>query len=78
MKFTNLHLLLYFCFGALQDQLFAADFPLIPKLEVTPGKLCDRPVKMRYPEGIDYCERDVCFVQYDAIILLYVKNLVIE
>lgn len=51
--------------------LKAADFPATPHLLVTPGKLCDRPVKKRYPEGIDYCERDVNFIQKEAIILMY-------
>lgn len=39
---------------------FANDgFPTGPELAVTPGKLCDTPSKLRYPEQIPYCARDV-------------------
>ncbi len=34
-------------------------FPLKPDSQVTPGDLCQRPTARRYPEGINYCERDV-------------------
>ncbi|WP_413561490.1 hypothetical protein [Bdellovibrio sp. HCB209] len=34
-------------------------FPIGPDQNLTPGQLCSRPDSHRYPEGIDYCERDV-------------------
>ena len=40
---------------------FGDEFPQVPQTSVTPGKLCDRPAKFRYPENIAYCERDVLF-----------------
>lgn len=51
---------------------FAHDgFPTGPELTVTPGKLCDIPVKLRYPEQIPYCIRDVKPLTKDAIIANY-------
>ncbi|MDG0816543.1 hypothetical protein [Bdellovibrio svalbardensis] len=50
------------------------NFPQGPDATLTPGALCDRPSSHRYPEGINYCERNVdsstkkdIFVQYDQI-----------
>ncbi|QLY27154.1 HNH endonuclease signature motif containing protein [Bdellovibrio sp. KM01] len=34
-------------------------FPIGPDHNLTPGSLCSRPSEHRYPEGINYCERDV-------------------
>jgi hypothetical protein len=39
---------------------FAADqFPIGPDQSITPGALCNRPDSHRYPEQINYCERNV-------------------
>ncbi|MBC7428566.1 MAG: hypothetical protein H7336_08150 [Bacteriovorax sp.] len=46
---------------ALTIGVFAADFPTGPELSITPGKLCDRPTALRYPEKIPYCTRDVSY-----------------
>jgi hypothetical protein len=50
------------------------NFPMGPDANLTPGAVCTRPTEHRYPENIDYCERDVAsdtkraiFVQYDQI-----------
>jgi hypothetical protein len=47
-------------------------YPIRPNLTITPGELCDRPSELRYPERVNYCERDVdqhtkidIFVTYD-------------
>jgi hypothetical protein len=37
----------------------ANDFPIAPDANLTPGSLCDQPSYQRYPEQINYCERDV-------------------
>ena len=37
----------------------SSKFPMKPDATMTPGKLCDRPTRMRYPENIKYCDRDV-------------------
>jgi len=50
---------------------FADGFPKTPNLSITSGKLCDRPVKMRYPEQIAYCERDVTYQTKEIIISEY-------
>jgi len=34
-------------------------YPIKPDLEMTPGDLCDTPDERRYPERINYCDRDV-------------------
>src|SRR5437868_15196817 len=38
---------------------FADSFPTGPAQQMTPGKLCDKPNSKRYPEKIDYCDRNV-------------------
>lgn len=50
------------------------NFPTAPDASLTPGALCNRPDSQRYPEQINYCERNVStdtkakiFVQYDQI-----------
>lgn len=45
-----------------------AQYPQGPDLQVTPGKLCDRPTKYRYPENIAYCERDVVYSTKEIVI----------
>ncbi len=47
-------------------------FPKAPHKEMTPGSLCEKGNKTRYPEKVKYCERDVntetkrqIFVTYD-------------
>lgn len=47
------------------------DFPKTPELSITTGKLCDYPIKKRYPEGIDYCERNVSYSMKESIIHEY-------
>jgi hypothetical protein len=50
------------------------NFPKGPDATLTPGALCEHPTEYRYPEKINYCERDVSsdlkkaiFVQYDQL-----------
>ncbi|WP_413581475.1 hypothetical protein [Bdellovibrio sp. HCB288] len=39
---------------------FAQDnYPVGPDQNLTPGALCNRPTEHRYPEQINYCERNV-------------------
>lgn len=46
-------------------------FPLGPHPELTPGKLCDTPSELRYPEKIKYCKRSVHTSVKKAIIAEY-------
>lgn len=46
-------------------------FPKNPDLAQTPGKLCTTPSEHRYPEQIDYCERDVDTYTKNSIIAKY-------
>ena len=46
-------------------------FPTGPNLTETPGKLCDTPTTHRYPENINYCERNVDPYTKKAIIQKY-------
>lgn len=50
-----------------QAQRFVAEFPQRPLPQLTPGKLCDRPDRYRYPENIAYCERNVSVEQKDVV-----------
>ena len=50
---------LFLLLNLVAAQAFAFDFPTSPNPQVTPGSLCDRPTEYRYPEHINYCERDV-------------------
>lgn len=50
---------------------FASDFPTGPAQQMTPGKLCDIPNELRYPEQIAYCERDVTIETKHLIIEEY-------
>lgn len=50
------------------------NFPTEPDANLTPGALCNTPNSQRYPEQINYCDRNVStetkgeiFVQYDQI-----------
>lgn len=51
------------------------DFPSKPDPQVTPGELCHRPTARRYPEGIDYCARDVMSDTKRAVIQVYQTRL---
>lgn len=53
------------------ESAIAAGYPKGPQLSITPGKLCDRPDAHRYPENINYCERDVTYETKEAIINEY-------
>lgn len=53
------------------ESAFAAGYPKGPQQSITPGKLCDRPDAQRYPENINYCERDVTYETKEAIINEY-------
>ncbi len=46
-------------------------FPKNPDLQQTPGKLCSTPTEHRYPEQINYCERDVDTYTKNSIIAKY-------
>lgn len=48
-----------------------ARFPTSPNLNETPGELCAHPDKLRYPEQIAYCERDVDTYTKKAVIQKY-------
>ena len=50
-------------------------FPLHPDSSVTPGSLCQRPTARRYPEGINYCDRDVMTDTKKAVISVYEHQL---
>ncbi len=45
--------------GPLDDSLENSDYPIHPQATLTTGSLCQHPSRKRYPEGIDYCSRDV-------------------
>lgn len=49
------------------------EFPMGPIAKLTPGELCDRPARYRYPENIAYCERDVSTEQGKEIFANYRK-----
>lgn len=42
-----------------QERGGAARFPSGPNVEMTPGSVCTRADRYRYPEHVAYCERDV-------------------
>ena len=46
-------------------------FPTSPDPKLTPGSLCEKPDKTRYPEKIDYCDRDVETERKRMIIKMY-------
>lgn len=63
-------IVLFFALSFAQTTL-AANFPLGPDLNETPGKLCSNSPVRRYPEGIVYCERNVDTYTKNAIIMKY-------
>jgi hypothetical protein len=71
MKNTLKHLFLFSLLAAFSLAVSAKDFPYYPDPKMTPGKLCDRPDRYRYPEGIAYCDRDVDSETKDSIIAQY-------
>lgn len=50
---------------------FGTGYPIGPNLQITPGKLCDRPATYRYPEHIAYCERNVTYETKEILIKNY-------
>lgn len=42
-----------------------------PIARLTPGELCDRPARYRYPENIAYCEREVSTQEKDIVFAAY-------
>lgn len=50
------------------------DYPKAPIAKLTPGELCDRPARYRYPENIAYCERNVSVEQKSQIFAAYREN----
>ncbi|MBC7714599.1 MAG: hypothetical protein H7177_14735 [Rhizobacter sp.] len=55
---------------ALADN-FGGGYPKNPNLTETPGALCASPSTHRYPENINYCNRDVDSYLKNAIIAKY-------
>ena len=54
-------------------QKFVNEYPSGPTASITPGELCDRPARYRYPENIGYCERDVPTEIKDEVFAAYRK-----
>ena len=51
---------------------FAGDkYPVGPDLNVTPGDVCENSGVKRYPENIDYCERNVSSQTKNELIRMY-------
>jgi hypothetical protein len=48
-----------------------ANYPVGPAQELTPGQLCSNPNSHRYPEKINYCDRDVSTTLKNQIIADY-------
>lgn len=59
----------------LTNVLAAGNFPTTPNLQETPGKLCSSPSGIRYPEKINYCERNVDVYMKEDVIRTYDKEL---
>ncbi len=55
--------------------LAGANFPVGPNPTLTPGSLCTSPTSQRYPEHINYCERDVASDLKNQIIQTYDQQL---
>lgn len=72
MKFALLLILTAFTFSAHSG---GPAYPKNPDPRLTPGSLCDRPDRYRYPENIAYCERDVNSFTKEAIFISYRNNL---
>lgn len=48
-----------------------SEYPMGPTARLTPGELCDRPARYRYPENIAYCEREVSTQEKDIVFASY-------
>jgi hypothetical protein len=46
-------------------------YPRTPDAELTPGALCETPSRLRYPEQIAYCERDVNSFTKEVVFIAY-------
>ncbi len=66
---------LFLVLNLIAANAFSIDFPKSPDLKVTPGTLCDQPTEYRYPENINYCERDVSSEQKGMIFEKYRRQL---
>jgi hypothetical protein len=63
--------LLVLCAGL---NVWAADnYPIHPDANLTPGSLCQHPDAQRYPEHINYCNRNVDTDEKRAVIAEYEK-----
>lgn len=64
-------------FSLLSSSAFSLgpNFPTGPNLQLTPGKVCDKPTAYRYPEHIAYCERDVSYDTKEILIQRYDSQL---
>lgn len=58
-----------------QAYSYGPNFPSGPDQTLTPGRLCDRPVRYRYPENIAYCARDVSYETKEILIKKYDEQL---
>lgn len=58
-----------------EDGLNSNNFPRVPNLTETPGKLCSSPDAYRYAEKIAYCNRNVDPYMKEDVINKYDKNL---
>ena len=57
-----------------QLALAAGPYPMNPDPTLTPGQLCQYATRLRYPENIKYCERDVDPETKWAVIKKYVAK----
>lgn len=73
MKLASLMVLALFISSMIGPKAFAfgQNFPTVPNMSMTPGKLCDRPTSYRYAERIPYCERDVSYETKEFLIKQY-------
>jgi hypothetical protein len=46
-------------------------YPRVPDLTITPGALCETPSRLRYPEQIAYCEREVSSWTKELVFIAY-------
>lgn len=53
----------------------SSDFPVVPSPVLTSGSLCAHPDRLRYPERIPYCDRDVTPETKGYVIRLYDERL---
>ena len=52
----------------------STSYPLHPDPTLTPGALCTSPTRLRYPEKIKYCDRNVDSSTKWEVIQIYVKK----